>query len=321
MSTILRFDFRIGPDSPSTMGELYDSSLEMCEWGDRTGALLALFSEHHASDDGYLPSPLVMAAAAAARTDTLAINVGALLALMYDPVKLAEDMAVLDHLSGGRVSYTIGLGYRDEEYAMFGVDPSRRGALMDEHLDVLRRALSGEVFEWRGRTIKVRPLPMSDDGPPIAYGGGSKAAARRAARHGLVFSPQHSDPALAEAYDAAATEAGNPTGRTMAPAPGAPTTVFVSTDVDRAWREIGPHLLHDATAYAAWLGDAASSSGSTATTVDELRAENGPYRIVDPREATALRDEYFVLALQPFCGGCPPHLAWETLDLLESEVL
>jgi alkanesulfonate monooxygenase SsuD/methylene tetrahydromethanopterin reductase-like flavin-dependent oxidoreductase (luciferase family) len=262
-----------------------------------------------------------MAAAAAARTETLGINVGALLALMYDPIKLAEDMAVLDHLSGGRVSYTIGLGYRDEEYAMFGVDPSRRAALMDEHLDVLRRALDGETFEWRGRTIKVRPRPATEGGPPLAYGGGSKAAARRAARHGLVFSPQHSDPALAEAYDAAATEAGNPTGLTLAPAAGSPTTVFVSDDVDRAWREIGPHMLHDAVTYADWLSGASSSSVSPASTVEELRAENGPYRIVTPTEAAALRDEFYVLALQPFCGGCPPELAWETLHLIESRVL
>lgn len=310
---LLRFDFRLGPRSPATMSDLYAASLEMCEWGETNGATAGVFSEHHSSSDGYLPSPLVMAAAAAARTTTLPFNVAALLALMYDPVKLAEDMIVLDHLSRGRVSHTIGLGYRDAEYAMFGVDPSRRAALMDERLDVLTRALRGERFEWDGRTIEVTPGPFSSGGPTLMYGGGTKAAARRAARRGLMFIPQHPDPALAEAYDAAAIEAGNPPGLCMAPGEGAPTSLFVADDPDAAWAEIGEHLLHDATAYAEWLGGTAALSASRATTVDELRAENGAYRIVTPDEARALRDRYGTLSLQPLCGGIPPETAWRYL--------
>ena len=111
----LRFDFRLKPGSVSTMREMYSTALDICQWGERNNALTAMFSEHHSSPDGYLPSPIIMAAAAAARTKTLTFNVGALLLLMYDPIKLAEDIAVLDHLSGGRVGYTIGLGYREEE--------------------------------------------------------------------------------------------------------------------------------------------------------------------------------------------------------------
>lgn len=313
---ILRFDFRLGPQSDATMGDLYAAALEMTEWAEANGAMMALFSEHHASSDGYLPSPLVMAGAAAARTSTLPINIGALLALMYDPVKLAEDMVVLDHLSRGRVNYTIGLGYRPEEFAMFGVDPKQRGRIMDERLDVLRRALAGERFEWDGRSIHVTPAPFTDGGPMIAYGGGTIAAARRAARLGMMFMPQHSDPGLAEAYDEAATEAGNPTGMCMTPPAGSPTSLFLADDVDRAWNLLGPHLLHDATMYADWMGDAASASGSTATTVEDLRAESGAYRIVTPDEARALRDEFGLLALQPLCGGIPPVLAWESLHLL-----
>jgi alkanesulfonate monooxygenase SsuD/methylene tetrahydromethanopterin reductase-like flavin-dependent oxidoreductase (luciferase family) len=314
---ILRFDFRLGPQSSAQMHELYAASLDMLEWGEANGAMMGLFSEHHGSADGYLPSPIVMAAAAATRTSTLPINVGALLALMYDPVKLAEDMVVLDHLSQGRITYTIGLGYRDEEYAMFGVDPSRRGALMDERISVLRRALAGEHFEWDGRTIHVTPAPFTDGGPMLMYGGGTRAAARRAARFGMMLLPQHSDPALAEAYDEAALTAGNPPGMCMSPGDGAPTTLFVADDPDAAWVEIGEHLLHDARAYGEWLGDNASLSGSRATTVDELRAENGAYRIVTLDEARALRDQYGTLSLQPLCGGIPPETAWRYLRTCE----
>ena len=63
---ILRFDFRLGPQSSATMGELYEASLDMCTWAEEHGAALAMFSEHHASGDGYLPSPMVLASAAAA---------------------------------------------------------------------------------------------------------------------------------------------------------------------------------------------------------------------------------------------------------------
>ena len=310
---ILRFDFRLGPQSDATMAELYSASLEMCEWGEANGAMMAMFSEHHGASDGYLPSPIVMASAAAARTTSLPINVGALLALMYDPIKLAEDMIVLDHLSGGRVSYTIGLGYRASEYAMFGVDSSRRGVLMDEHLDVLKRALAGERFEWRGRTVHVTPEPLTAGGPMIAYGGGTVAAARRAGRRGMMFLPQHGDPALAEAYDSDALVAGHPPGMCMSPPVGSPTTLFVSDDTDAAWRSLGPHLLHDAVMYKEWMGDVASASLSNATTVVELRAQNGAYRIATIDEARQLRDQYGVLSLQPLCGGIPPEIAWPYL--------
>jgi len=318
---ILRLDFRKFPGSATSMADLYSTAMDMCEWADQHGALNVMFSEHHGSPDGYLPSPMVMAAAAAARTSALSINVGALLALMYDPVKLAEDMSVLDHLSRGRVSYTIGLGYRTREYEMFGVDPSKRGALMDERLDVLRRALSGEAFQWQDRHIHVTPEPFTQGGPTIAYGGGSPAAARRAARNGLMFLPQSSDQRLAEIYDKTADASGNPTGMCLAPSVGAPTTVFISSDPDRAWATIGPHMLHDARTYADWMEVASAASSSRATTVEELRAENGAYRIVTPTDARDLIAKFGVLVMQPLCGGLDPSIAWESLELLAAEVL
>ncbi len=319
---ILRFDFRRAAASPASMGELYRAALDMAEWGEANNAMMAMFSEHHASPDGYLPSPLVLAGAAAARTTTLSINVGALLLLMYDPVKLAEDMAVLDHLSAGRVTYTIGLGYRDEEYAMFGIDPSTRGKLIEERIDVLRRAFAGERFEWEGRPIDVRPQPHTAGGPMLMYGGGSIAAARRAARLGMMLLPQTSDPALAEAYDAEATRCGTAPGLTMAPADGAPTSVFVADDVDQAWADMGPYLLHDAQMYADWMGAGSNASSfSTAATVDDLRSAAGAYRIVTPSDAIELIGQFGVLSMQPLCGGMPPELAWTSLRLLERDVL
>ncbi|KJS08495.1 MAG: hypothetical protein VR73_05345 [Gammaproteobacteria bacterium BRH_c0] len=319
----LRFDFRLAPSSPATMGELYAASLDMIRWGESVGVMSTLFSQHHSSPDGYLPSPLLMAAAAAAQTTTMPITVGALLLLMYEPVKLAEDIAVLDHLSGGRVNYIIGLGYRNAEYAMFGVDPATRGKQMEEYIDVLMKGLSGEAFEWQGRTAQVTPKPKTPSGAMLGYGGGTVAAARRAASRGMMFMPQSADPKLQQAYDDEAAKTGNPTGNYRVVPKGFPTSLFVAEDLDKAWAEYGSYMLHDAMVYGEWL-DAAGSGASTysaAKTVEQLRAENGSYRIVTPEQAVELVGQFGFLGLQPLCGGIPPELAWKSLRLIEEKVL
>ena len=316
----MRFDLRApGPTPPA---DLYAAALDMAEWGEQHGALAVVLSQHHASDDGYLPSPTVMAAAIAARTSTVPISIAALLLLMYDPVKLAEDLNVLDHLSRGRVSPTIGLGYRPEEFAMFGIDPAARGAEMEERLAVLQRLLAGEEVEWRGRTASVRPLPYTEGGMRLSYGGGTPAAARRAARFGLDFVGEAHRPALVDAYAAEPEPVGRTPRPCLVPSKAAPRSVFVAEDVDAAWAAMGPHLLHDAQAYGAWLGDDHDAvTQSWASTVDELRAENGSYRIVTPGEAVALIHANGYLGLQPLCGGLDPDLAWTSLRLIETQVL
>ena len=159
---------------------LYAAALDMAEWAEDKGCLGVVISEHHGSEDGYLPSPLVIAAAVAARTSNVGISIAALLLLMNDPIKLAEDLNVLDHLSRGRAPCAIiELVLAARKPAMFGIDPRQRGAEMEERLEVLQAALAGETVTWRGRTGAVRPLPYTEGGMKLAYGGGSPAAARR----------------------------------------------------------------------------------------------------------------------------------------------
>ena len=86
---------------------------------------------------------------------------------MYDPVKLAEDIAVLDHLSGGRIGYTIGLGYREEEYAMFGIDPKQRGKEIEDRIHALRNALRGfypVLKKVKLTDYKVRVVEQASEG-------------------------------------------------------------------------------------------------------------------------------------------------------------
>ena len=318
---MMRFDMRVPAASTASAKELYAAALEMAAWGEANGCLMAVVSEHHGSSDGYLPSPLVFAAALAGRTRTLNIQVAALIVPLHDPIRLAEDMAVLDIASGGRVSYVVAVGYRPEEYAMFGRKLKARGRRMEESLATLRRAWTGEAFEYQGRPVCVTPVPVTPGGPSLMMGGNSPVAARRAARFGMGFLAQGGDPSLQDIYREECQKQGNEPGLCIIPPGDVPTSVFIAEDPDSAWSELGPYLLHDARMYAEWLGTAESASLSKAATIDSLRAEQGAYRIYTPDEAIAAVRSQGILMLHPLCGGLPPELAFQTLELLGSKVL
>jgi len=308
----LRFDMR-APGFGAPIGELYEAAIEMCAWAEDRGALAAVLSEHHGTEDNHLPSPIVLAAAIAARTSRLPILLAALVLPFYDPVRLAEDMSVLDIISGGRVAYVLGIGHRIEEYEHFGVEPGRRGALADDHLERLLRLLAGDDDGESSRSTKVTPLPTSG-GPQLFIGGGSVAAARRAGRFGFGLIAQAATPGLEEAYEMACRDAGYEPGFVQVPDPAAPTAIFVADEVDRAWEELGPHLLHDAMTAASYRhGDATVASISTARTVEELRAASA-YRILTVDEAAVRVRGGDPLPLVPLCGGLPPVVAWPYLE-------
>jgi alkanesulfonate monooxygenase SsuD/methylene tetrahydromethanopterin reductase-like flavin-dependent oxidoreductase (luciferase family) len=316
---MMRFGMRTAGEDARARADLYRAVLDMAAWAEGRGCLAAVVSEHHRSDDGYLPSPVPLAAALAARTATLPISVAALLVAFYEPVKLAEDLVVVDLVSEGRVSYVVGLGYRPEELAMFGVAPTGRGRLVEERIALLRLLWAGEEVAVEGRPARVTPGPFTPGGPLLAGGGGTAVAARRAGRLGLLFVAERHDPALAEAYEAAAAEAGREPAGCVIPEPGVPLTVVVADDPDRAWAEVGPYLLRDAVGYGRWsAGRQATASVSRATTVDALRAEQGEYQILTPEQARALVAAGRPLALQPLVGGLPPDRAWPYLEAAAS---
>ena len=192
---------------------------------------------------------------------------------------------------------------------------------MEESLAVLRRAWSGEPFEYQGRPVCVTPRPATPGGPMLFMGGNSPAVVRRAARLGMGMLTQGGDPALEQLYQSACAEYGTKPQLFLNPTGDAPMSTFVAEDPDRAWRELGPYLLHDAQMYASWMGESGAISKSVAKSVDELRRENGPYRIFTPEQATAQLEKSGILMLQPLAGGIPPKLAWPSLELLAAKVL
>jgi alkanesulfonate monooxygenase SsuD/methylene tetrahydromethanopterin reductase-like flavin-dependent oxidoreductase (luciferase family) len=204
---------------------------------------------------------------------------------------------------------------------MFGEAWSGRGDAVERSVRTLIDAWSGEPFEYEGRTVTVRPAPLSRPHPMLFYGGGSIAAARRAARLGLGLYPQVDDAELAERYEAECRALGHEPGMVMQPPPG-PGSVFCADDPDEFWERYGHHLLHDARSYAEWHGAGRSAVRDRSTTVDAMRSA-GVYAVWTPEELIerCRSREVGLVTVHPLCGGMPPEAGWASLRLIGDEVL
>ncbi|MGW5133014.1 LLM class flavin-dependent oxidoreductase [Streptomyces sp. NPDC004135] len=315
--TVVRFNLVAPGASPAELGARYRAALEMAAYADDRGVTTVQTEEHHGAENNWLPSPFAFAGAVFGATRRVAVTVSAVIGPLHDPLRLAEEIAVLDLLSGGRLVAVAGIGYRPEEYEQFGVDFARRGKLQDELLQTLLRAWTGEPFPYRGRTVRVTPRPGTEPHPLLLVGGSSRAAARRAARLGLPFFPSAHLPELEAYYKERLAEYGTE-GWVMMPA--AETALLhVAEDPDRAWARYGRHFLHEARTYASWQsGTVRSAVKSTATSVAELRAE-GVYRILTPEQCAGLGLDSYVL--HPLAGGMPVEEGWRSLQLFCERVL
>jgi len=317
----LRFDLRIPDFATTTHAEQYAAALDMANWADRVGLDSVVGSEHHGAPDGYLPAPLTFAAAVLGRTPRIGVNIAAVLVPLHDPVRLAEQLAVLDLCAPGRISIVAGLGYRSVEFTMAGVDRTRRGRLLEEAVEVLRQAWTGQPFTWQGREIVVTPTPATPGGPPVLLGGSTEVAARRAARLRCGFFPAIGDPHLADVYAEECQAVGFEHG--FCALPSGPGFVFVAEDPDRVWAQIGPHALFDVQTYEAWQEGPQRSAVEVkgASTWEDVRA-SGVYQVLTPDETVALVEGgNGTLIMHPLMGGIPPELGWESLELFERAVL
>jgi alkanesulfonate monooxygenase SsuD/methylene tetrahydromethanopterin reductase-like flavin-dependent oxidoreductase (luciferase family) len=318
ISVSLTYDMR-APDFGVPPVDLYQAAVEQCAWADRLGFDAVALLEHHASVDGYLPSPIVLGSAVAAVTERMLIRMSVVLLPLYHPIRLAEDLAVLDLISQGRLRLTVGAGYRPEEYEQFDLNIKRRPSLMEDGVEVLKQAWTGEPFEWRGHTVRVLPRPVQEPRPAIALGGSSPAAAKRAARIADDFQPV--GPRLYDVYLEELAALGKPAPEPRPARRGGGGMFFhIAEDPDRAWSQIAPHAMHETNDYAAWAVGMRGSPYKSFDTADELR-ESGMYEIVTPDAAVELIRERGGASFKPLMGGLDPDIGWECLHLFESDVL
>ena len=192
MQLNLRYDMNT-PDFGASHPAMYRAAIEQAAWADKLGFTQVFLAEHHGAEGGYCPSPMVMAAAVLSATDHIVAHLSALVVTLHDPLRLAEDLSVLDNLSNGRIWITAGMGYRPHEFEMFDRDITKRLAIQNEVMATLKAAWTGEPFEFRGRTVRVTPKPVQPGGPKIYMGGSTDKSAIRAAKPGYPYFPGHPD--------------------------------------------------------------------------------------------------------------------------------
>ena len=254
----LWYDFRQELPFTGRYEEFYAECLREISEGESLGFSDVWFSEHHFVDDGYLPSPLVVAAAIAARTERIRIGTNVLLLPMHHPLRVAEDAAVVDLISGGRFTLGVGLGYVHHEFETLGFNRRNRPSLLEEGVEVVRRAWEEGRTGHEGRRWAFRDLPFEPrpaEKPRIFFGGSTEPDLDRAARMADGFLAVGRRGELGEIY-ATLRERLEARGRGAEDFPFVvSTTVFVHENGERAWDIVSPGLAYQASRYAEWGAD------------------------------------------------------------------
>lgn len=315
----LMFDMR-APDLGTPVQELYAAAIEMAAWADETGLDGINLMQHHGSEDGYLPQPFTLAASMAAVTKRIHFSLGAVILPLHDPVEIAEQIALVDLISNGRLSVIFGAGYVPFEFAMFRKSLKDRARLMDEGIEIILRALKGERFEFDGRPIFVRPLPINDPHNIVMVGGGVPASARRAARFDVGFGPMSGK--LVDIYLEECQKHGREPRRHSRPVEGMPIGIHLCEDPDEGWAALEKHAVHVITEYAKWAALEGDGSNSPFKGLDNpaVLRQSGLFATWTPDqliEKVRQLPAGVSVGFQPLLGGLSPREGWKSLKLLE----
>ena len=274
----LYFDLRNPAPWARPWPEVYGRALDLVVEAERLGAASVWFSEHHLFADGYLPQPLTFAAAAAARTSRVRIGTAVLIAALRPAALVAEEAAVIDQISGGRLELGIGAGYSVPEYEFYGADITKRYGLTDAAVAEIRRLLDEGI---------VTP-PAAQNPFPIWLGYQGPQGAKRAGRLGVGLLSL--DRALLDPYREGLVEGGHDpaTART-----GGMLDIIVADDPEEAFERILPHYAHQLNSYRAAAVAGSGRDAPKEITVEKLRggaAQKGQIpglRVLTPTDAVA----------------------------------
>lgn len=246
----LWYDFRNPAPWTIPFERLYAQALEQIVEAERLGFDSIWMTEHHFCDDGYTPSPLVMAGAIGSRTRRLRIGTNLMILPLHNPVRIAEDAATLSLLTGGRFDLGVGIGYRELEFNEFGRELKQRPSLMEEAIEIIRRAWAGDAVSFDGKRFKVgnvRITPPPEHKPNLYLGGMAEPAINRAARIADGFLSTGGI-----GHDIYLDCLGK-NGR--APEDGviiAGHWAIISDDPEREAQVVGPHVLYQSNQYIEW---------------------------------------------------------------------
>ena len=324
-----QLDFRNPPGSARSFASLYRDSLEQVEFAEALGFDSIWLTEHHFTDDGYLPAMLPAAAAIAARTKRVSIGTFVLLAPFQHPLKLAEDAAVVDVISNGRLRLGLGQGYRQEEFDGFGVPRAERLGRTLETIEILKLAWTGERFSFDGKyfhfkDVRVLPTPTSRPYPELLWGAGAPKAIRRAAQMGLSFACVGGRKEMG-IYAEALKQAGrNPADFSLVNS----RVVYIAATAQEAWSEVGDALMYQAEHYGKWLSAAAGTTDMSKVLIrpdpERLKRTSilGPPQEVSTRIAQVIESgpitDLITVAQLP---GLDPAKARRSLERFGREVL
>jgi alkanesulfonate monooxygenase SsuD/methylene tetrahydromethanopterin reductase-like flavin-dependent oxidoreductase (luciferase family) len=305
------YDFRNPAAWHRPWTDLYAETLEFATWTETLGFEGAWVPEHHAADDGYQPSPMVALAALAARTKRMRIGPAVALAPLYHPVRFAEDCAVLDILSNGRLDVAVAVGYRRREAEGYGVDFTRRGSRTGEFLDIVLRLWKGECVTFEGKHFQLKNATITPAPPngriPLYLGGFNEKAIERTAKFGdgyfgnMEFVDLYHEKLRAQGKDPS-------NGRIRIQG----LFVVVANDPEQAMEELAPFYLHVNNSYGQWLNEDKESTGMgdntllKPMTLEQFKARR-ILQILTPAQAidlfTKMRTtapvEHFVMMLPP----------------------
>jgi alkanesulfonate monooxygenase SsuD/methylene tetrahydromethanopterin reductase-like flavin-dependent oxidoreductase (luciferase family) len=242
--------FPITEDWPDggDMVRVYNDIIAEAKAAEASGFDSCLITEHHQQADGYFPNPLMVSAGVARETTTLKVGTCVALAPLYNPIRLTEDAALVDVLSGGRLVLGLGASYVSEDLAAFGVDVNRRGALMEDTTRFLKEAwtrdnldFDGEVYHFKN--MRVTPKPVQRPHPPVWLGAWTPGGLRRAGRLGdaWVTDVINTLPTLksfAEIYRKSAEKNGNPSRIAVL------RECWVAPSTDQALEEYAEFVMH-----------------------------------------------------------------------------
>src|ERR1700758_3408731 len=183
------FNMQTHPENPSSHSEIYRQALGQVKLAEEVNFDSAWIPEHHFLENGHCPSPIVIASAMASVTKRIKIGSAVVALPLHNPLKVAEDAAVVDTISNGRFILGVGLGYREEEFDGFGIPMNQRPSRMEEGIDVIVRSWTQDNFSYEGKryrfhNLKVTPKPVQKPHIPIYIGAFEEPAINRAGRLG-----------------------------------------------------------------------------------------------------------------------------------------